>query len=284
MKIKYFGTAAAEGIPALFCSCEVCEKARQAGGKNIRTRSQALINDDLLIDFPADTNLHVLNYGLDLRNIKSCLITHAHDDHIYPYDFLYRMSPVYAHFPNNDFGKVPLNIFISGKSSKSLVKLMKNERVYSKDPMAITVNIAKKGIPFETAGYKVTPLKANHAPKLAPFIYIIQKDGKSVLYAHDTGVLPAETWKYIENSGIKFDFVSLDCTSANREKLKGTHMNLKGCIMTKERLINSGNADSETVFCLNHFSHNGGYTYDDIVPIAEENGFMVSYDSMEVEF
>ncbi|MGN0443132.1 MAG: hypothetical protein ACI4F5_00775 [Acutalibacteraceae bacterium] len=44
------------------------------------------------------------------------------------------------------------------------------------------------------------------------------------------------------------------------------------------------NADENTVFGLNHFSHNGGYTYDELFPIAQEKGFLVSYDSMEVEF
>ena len=36
MKLKYLGTAAAEGIPALFCRCEMCAYARKAGGKEIR--------------------------------------------------------------------------------------------------------------------------------------------------------------------------------------------------------------------------------------------------------
>jgi len=64
MRIKYFGTAAAEGFPGLFCSCEACERARKAGGKNIRTRSQALIDRALLIDFTTDTYMHVLHGGL----------------------------------------------------------------------------------------------------------------------------------------------------------------------------------------------------------------------------
>lgn len=29
MKLQYLGTAAAEGIPALFCSCPVCTAARR---------------------------------------------------------------------------------------------------------------------------------------------------------------------------------------------------------------------------------------------------------------
>ena len=51
MKIKYLGTAAAEGVPAIFCRCEVCRKSKEAGGRNIRTRSQSIIDDRLLLDF-----------------------------------------------------------------------------------------------------------------------------------------------------------------------------------------------------------------------------------------
>lgn len=43
MKITYLGTAAAEGFPAMFCNCEYCREAKKLGGKNIRTRSQAII-------------------------------------------------------------------------------------------------------------------------------------------------------------------------------------------------------------------------------------------------
>ncbi|MBQ8533797.1 MAG: hypothetical protein IJ462_03090 [Clostridia bacterium] len=54
MKIKYLGTAAAEGIPALFCQCETCEKARKTG--IIRSRAQAIIDDCILLDFGPDTS------------------------------------------------------------------------------------------------------------------------------------------------------------------------------------------------------------------------------------
>ena len=63
MKILYMGTAAAEGWPALFCSCPICTQARDHGGKNLRTRTQALLDGSLLIDFPPDTYSHALRYG-----------------------------------------------------------------------------------------------------------------------------------------------------------------------------------------------------------------------------
>ncbi len=49
MEIQYLGTAAAEGLPALFCDCETCRKARVAGGKEVRTRTQAVVDRRVLI-------------------------------------------------------------------------------------------------------------------------------------------------------------------------------------------------------------------------------------------
>ena len=54
MYITYQGTAAAEGVPAVFCDCEHCRYARAAGGKEIRMRSGALIDGKLKIDFGPD--------------------------------------------------------------------------------------------------------------------------------------------------------------------------------------------------------------------------------------
>lgn len=283
MKIKYLGTAAAEGTPALFCYCDICERARQLGGKNIRTRSQTLINDDLLIDFPADTYMHMLNYGLDLRKIKSLLITHGHDDHFYPFDLVYRCSPVYAIFPDNAKDKKPLELFLTRNSGKIMRPYFRQENV-STDKNAISINYITKHQPFITNGYMVTPLKASHAQKLDPVIYIIEKDGKSVLYAHDSRYFPESTWKFIENSGIVFDFVTLDCTSTLDDKAYKYHMGLKACCDVKLRLLKKGNADKNTIFYVNHFSHNGHTVYDDLEPIAEEKGFNVSYDGLEIEF
>lgn len=286
MKIKYFGTAAAEAIPAFFCSCPVCEKSRAAGGRNIRTRSQALINGELLIDFPADTYMHIINYGLDLRDAKALLITHGHDDHIYGYDLEYRKSPLNAVYPNNGAGKVPLEIFGTKKSLKEAMGIIKKDKVIQKDPTSLEFKIIKKFEPFNAAGYKVYPIEANHAKNqhLDPVIYAIEKDGKTMLYAHDTGYFTDAAWSYIRRSGFRFDYVSLDCTCTNREKLAGTHLSLTGCVKIRETFLKEGIADENTIFCLNHFSHNGGYTYDELVPIAAEKGFIVSFDGMEVEF
>ena len=81
MIIKFLGTGAAEGIPAMFCACRACKNALKAGGRNIMTRSQMLINDDLLIDFNTDTYSHFIKIGKTLADIECILITHSHTDH-----------------------------------------------------------------------------------------------------------------------------------------------------------------------------------------------------------
>ena len=109
MKIKYLGTAAAEGVPAIFCRCEVCRKSKAAGGRNIRTRSQSIIDDRLLLDFCPDTFIHTLRDNIDLISIKSCLITHAHEDHLYPQDIQMRLPECFANFMSEEV--TPLNFY-----------------------------------------------------------------------------------------------------------------------------------------------------------------------------
>ena len=82
MEILYMGTAAEERIPGMFCNCELCKQSLKLGGKNIRTRAQALIDDTLLVDFGSDTYTHFIDAGKTLWDIKNILLTHSHPDHL----------------------------------------------------------------------------------------------------------------------------------------------------------------------------------------------------------
>ena len=81
MKLKYYGTGAGYGVPEVFCDCRICRHAREAGGKNIRTRSQAVLDGRLALDLSVDTFHHSAFAGLDMRKIHHVLITHNHHDH-----------------------------------------------------------------------------------------------------------------------------------------------------------------------------------------------------------
>jgi phosphoribosyl 1,2-cyclic phosphate phosphodiesterase len=61
------------------------------------------------------------------------------------------------------------------------------------------------------------------------------------------------------------------------------HMWMPNCVEVRQRLVSSGAASTDSVFVLNHFSHNGGLNHDALCAAAEKEGFVVSYDGMEIE-
>ena len=275
MKLKYLGTAAAEGIPGMFCNCRVCRNALKIRGKEIKTRSQALLDDKLLIDFPADTYLHILNYGLDLRNIHNCIITHSHSDHFYPNDFWCRFEGI-AH----DIVEEPLNIYVTeagyNEAFSQLGENINNTRVKF-----------HKIAPFESfdiEGYHIIPLAADHDSNSDPVIYIIEKGEKSLLYAHDTGIFPDSTWGYLEKYNKKFDLISLDCNGMALKNSRSPHLSLDTDKEVYDRLTEIGVCDCNTVIYVNHFSHNGQLTHEELVIEATKYGFLATYDGLEVVF
>ena len=278
MKIQYLGTAAAEGWPALFCRCEACRQARQLGGKNIRTRSQALIDDRLLIDFPCETYAHMLLYGVDLPNIHSCLITHCHEDHFYYWD-LENRSAVYAQDINGR-----LTLYGNDRMTQTL-------RDYAAG-LGGSMQVDFQELPaYESAqieAYTVTPVLARHNPREHCYNYIIS-DGRSTLfYAHDTGFPTEEVWQFLR--GFTFDLVSLDCTCLMLNRRGGGHMSFRENLEVRDRMLREGIARSDTLFVANHFSHNGAVDPEGTVWLQEEasammarEGFRMSWDGMTVE-
>ena len=83
MKIQFLGTAAAEGVPAMFCNCPVCGGVRALGQAEFRTRTQVLIDGKLSVDFPPEAYFHSLKYGFNCADIRYLLVTHSHMDHFY---------------------------------------------------------------------------------------------------------------------------------------------------------------------------------------------------------
>ena len=275
MKLQYLGTAAAEGWPALFCKCEACEKARRLGGKDIRTRSQSIVDDRLLLDLPADTYLHVLKFGVDLPSIEHILITHSHEDHFYPLDMILKAPP----YAQRSESVKAIRVYGNSVVIDMLRKTMAASGIGDVGDYIIPTEIH----PFETfrAGdYEVTAYLGQHIPGENCYIYGIEHGGSRLLYAHDTGLFPEETWEHLK--GVRFDAVSLDCT-CQLDATTGGHMGLPNDITVRDRLVQIGCADKNTKFVINHFSHNGKVCHEDLVRAAGEKGFITSYDGMSIK-
>ena len=225
--------------------------------------------------------MHELRYGIDFSDIPALLITHVHEDHCY----LSEMTNRRAGFAHID-GAPALTIYGSEDVYKD----------YAEHAGAFFLNVPKSSCnavnysfiqaykPTEIEGYTVTALRAYHGT-VHPYIYLIEKDGKALLYAHDTDIFPDETWDYLEKSGVKLSYVSLDCTEGCKTVRYHGHMFIDRNLEVRKRLFEIGAAGKSTLFCINHFSHNGtNACYDDMKPVADANGFLLSYDGAEFEF
>jgi phosphoribosyl 1,2-cyclic phosphate phosphodiesterase len=276
MKLLYLGTAAAEGIPAAFCSCPICREAREKKGKNIRTRSQALLDGKILFDFPPDSYSHYVALGFtafDLPAINHVFITHSHMDHFFPEDLHLRRAPFVASQPIET-----LHIYGNRTVERKILELQEEEtRMPCND-----FRYAKPFEPIELEDYRITPLPALHDRNEECLFYAVEHGGKALLYAHDTGIFTEPVWEHFLKTKVCFNLVSLDCTTI-LHKDGNNHMGIPDCIDLRNRLLSINAANAKTVFVLSHFSHNGGLNHDDLCKAADKEGFTVSYDGMEIE-
>ena len=266
MYITYLGTAASEGAPAIFCECEHCRYARTAGGKEIRTRSGAIIDGALKIDFGPDSYAQSLRFGVSYEAVEHVLITHSHGDHFVPSQLGCSKEP-FAHRSRK------LTVYGDARVGAELLP-------HCKDGVLEFVQLTPF-VTYEIGGYQVTPLEAVHAIGSGeePLFYLIEKDGKRILYAHDTDIFTDADMAFLKNK--RMDLISLDCTNGVLDLEYIGHMGINDNLKMRGMLIANGTADENTTFIANHFSHNGLASYEEMEKRLP--GFRVSYDGVTVK-
>ncbi len=270
MKIQWLGTAAAEGWPGIFCRCSACRRAEELGGRNIRTRASALIDGILLVDLDPDLYAQKLKLHLDLRDIRDVIITHNHGDHI---------TPLYMEFRKRNYYLEDLPILPVYGPADAL-ELLAPYREY------IEAHPVEAGDVFSTSEHTIFTLPAVHSAPNGKY-YLIERDGKTILYMHDTGILCIEDAVRMLRGHLRapMDLVSMDCTYGPNPLPKGytSHMGFAENIRLKERFLQEGIADDHTRFVSSHFSHNGRMLYDEMTEYMKPYGIEIAYDGMTAE-
>lgn len=279
MKFKYLGTAASEGIPGFFCNCDNCKKALQEGGRSIMTRSQAIIDNKILIDYGADTYMHFLKMGKTLSDIGYLLLTHSHEDH---FSYSEWFNRYYGNAYNIRYDK--LKIFGHRTAFERIKKVIEDKGVLLVDVKEkfefVEIEIYK---PFSIEDYKITPLPALHMDDEQALIYLIEKNGKSIFYGNDTGIFTQEIDYYLLKNNVKIDFLSLDCTKGDYPATYESHLSMAEGYDIKERFRKVGAVDENTKKYYTHFTHNCKMTYPDLCKAATKYGFEVAYDGLEID-
>lgn len=277
MKLKFLGTAAAEGIPAVFCNCNACKRAKALGGKNIRTRSQILIDADTLFDFPMDTYMHMLEYGIDLSAVKRVLITHAHMDHCYPQEFCMRGHPYAKNMTEKN-----ITVFCNATVKKVFAEYTKVE-MNAHTAEAITVRALNPFDEIIDGDIRIVAVPAKHTKGEDCFVYYVERCGDGVLLMNDTGILDREVFTRLAGMNVNVKLAALDCTYGVMRHGAGRHMGLLDIADQRDIMNAVGLTDEHTRFIATHLSHNADIDYDSIASIADGMNITVAFDGMEVD-
>lgn len=277
MKLTFLGTAAAEGVPAVFCNCRSCLRAKANGGKDIRTRSQILIDSDTLFDFPMDTYMHMLRFKLDLSRIKRVLITHAHMDHCYPQEFCMRGGPFAKNMYEKSVGiycnETVREMFMSDVSRELRPEVGEGLEVKTLHPYDTVID----------GDMRIIALPASHTKGEECLVYYIERNGTGALLMNDTGPLDITVFERLKDMGSNVRVAALDCTYGAIRHGAGRHMGLYDVADQKALMLETGVADGQTKFYATHLSHNSDLSHAEISALAATMDITVAYDGCVCE-
>ena len=138
-------------------------------------------------------------------------------------------------------------------------------------------------VPIEFDGYRVTALPSNHTAGVETNLYIVEHGNKSVFWIHDSGLLTQEAIDRLQKLDLCFDAVSMDCTLGRGSFFTPSHMDILQCYETKQLLAGMGRIDAHTTCILSHIGHLIDRTHEELCREAAEFGFIVAYDTMEID-
>ena len=272
MEVLFLGSAAAEGWPAPFCSCHGCREARKLGGKDIRSRAGALIDNVVKIDYGPDVVGQLQRVGRDLTSVSTLLFTHEHDDHCVPSELQFRQRG----FVTDDTVLPPLTIY----GNRHVLGKLKREHP---DPAKLEASYGTMLEPFKTVrtadDTAVLPLPASHTE--GALLLRIERAGKRLLWGHDTGLFPRETMKAL--AGVPLDVAVFDCTYGPADTDQRNHMGFSGVLGTVADLRANGAVTPSTKLVATHFSHNGGMLHNELVEYFTPHGIIAAYDGMVID-
>ncbi len=267
MKIQLLGTAAAPTWPDVFYrDNEYCDKIRKLGGKNIRSRSQTIINDEHVIDLGLDTFYHSVKFNINFANIRDIFITHSHIDH-FEYEQL-------KYVDQTCFGRAFKYPYITLYGNEEVIRLAEP---YKGNDLVLTEIHAYEPVVCED-GFKWTPIPASHKHDENALNYIIEHEGKTLLYKVDSGpYTDPKLWDFL--SKFKFDCIITEGTFNFRKTPFEDHEIYDTILDMKKKLIEMRCIEDKTPFWLTHIHYfEGGLSHEEAEEITSKDNIHIGYD------
>ncbi|MBQ8973432.1 MAG: hypothetical protein IJ074_10195 [Clostridia bacterium] len=290
MKITFIGTSAGEGYPGVWCECPNCAKARKLGGRNIRGNSCALLDDDYLIDMNAHFASMAPRIGISPAKIRGLLVTHPHMDHFAP-EFLEKraMAPALRRLSWEEkcekispcFTELPmLHVYGNAHTRKAL--FAQNGVMEQFQNTMVTFHLIEDGVAQTQDDLTFIPVRSRHT-SIPGFChnYIIQRGGKTLLYASDTGGYDADMLDIVLSQ--KYDCIIMEGTFGLGATVD-FHMSLKKNREMLRLFQEHGVWKHGQNFHLTHICPHWTPPHDEYAAMLKDEGIEVAYDGKIIEF
>ncbi|HET9877424.1 MAG TPA: bifunctional adenosylcobinamide kinase/adenosylcobinamide-phosphate guanylyltransferase [Mycobacterium sp.] len=237
MEILLLGTGSADGWPNPFCGCVSCRSAAVAGV--IRGQTAALVDDTLMLDCGPEAPRAAARFGHSLAGVRHILFTHGHFDHTGPAALLMRQWVA---------GAGPLDVV--GPPSA-----LDQCRDWVGPDDAVRFAPVAAGDDVSVGEYRVRVLAAAYGSTFGgdAVLYDVGRDGDRILWATDTGPLPAETHDAL--CGADFGVVFLEETFGTHTEHDAEHQDLASFAATIAQLRRSGAVTDATDIVAVHLGH-----------------------------
>lgn len=284
---QFWGTGAAEGVPAPFCRCDVCEEARAKGGRYIRRRSCFRVSDELMIDLGADAVCQSMLFG-EISKVNHVLVTHTHDDHLNPHMLMEAMwsklwrEPLHYYFTDRAFEMV--------EHWRNNPWILKGQLCEWEEQGLVVFHQLEYGKRYTIGEIDVIPLRGNHKGNVGEntALYLLfLPNGKTLFYGLDSGSYFPETLEALAQCHVD-DFVAESAYGLGNSlyKIDNQHQSFDELRILADRLVAQGTLDQNSRFIISHVNHNNGNSYDALVQKIEELQFpvpaMMAYDGLKI--
>ncbi|CAN5475796.1 hypothetical protein BH11ARM1_BH11ARM1_02620 [soil metagenome] len=267
MKLRLLGTGAADGIPSMYGDDAVSRYAKEHGGKDIRSRAAAILDGHLKIDLPPDTLMQLQRDRLSTADWSALIFTHSDDDHLAVSEIQYSMIP----FTTEE--ELPYPIYCNPTVAEII------EARYPRWPIEIVLTHSFEC--YEIGAYRMTPVKATHISGEDCQNLIFEKDGRTLLYATDTGVWREETWNFLKS--FKLDALVIECTDGFDTATYEGHLDLNQCVSMVDRLRTMGVLEHNSVVATTHHSVRGQANHAQLEEALGRHSILAGFDGMEID-
>jgi phosphoribosyl 1,2-cyclic phosphate phosphodiesterase len=239
-----------------------------------------------MLDMGAEAFQQARKFAAPIVDIRYLFMTHSHSDHFYPQHLLWRwMTPGQELPPGHDtfgprFSELPM-LHVYGNADVCSLLAPRLDTADGEERYRMRLHPVEYGRQGQAGDITYLPLEGNHRDRTCNSInYVLQRDGRTILYALDTGWFHDHTYELIKR--YRYDLVVIEGTFGYGMDSAG-HFNLKKLeraieCFQKDNLLREG-----ARFCASHICPHFSPVHDEYAPILAKKGITLAYDGMKLD-